>query len=107
CRFLHELFVFLDNRIFLKLLKKYKRQEMFSSIRLVFYTKYTSGIFNADTRFLFTAKGSINMTCLLHYIYNTQNIHVNKHTIYTDFLHLCQVVDFQQSTIRKNTRHLF
>ena len=55
-------------RILFALLKKYKRQEMFSSIKLVFYTKYTSGIFNADTRFLFTAKGSINMTCLLHYI---------------------------------------
>lgn len=47
-------------RILFALLKKNKRQEMFSSIRLVFYTKYTSGIFNADTRFLFTAKGSIN-----------------------------------------------
>ena len=34
-------------------------------------------------------------------IYNTQNIHVNKHTIYTDFLYFCQVVDFQQSTIQK------
>ena len=55
-------------RILFALLKKNKRQEMFSSIRLVFYTKYTSGIFNADTRFLFTAKGSINMTCLPHYI---------------------------------------
>lgn len=55
-------------RILFALLKKYKRQEMFSSTRLVFYTKYTSGIFNADTRFLFTAKESINMTCLLHYI---------------------------------------